>query len=271
MNNMNSNKDNDNPKQKSSVISDLELEVIYDIVLYKITFFKDLNCHDTIWDDCLTYLDRLVKHESPELYVCKIKNELREISGTRKPNNWGMSVSRSAIISTQLYIILYYLYRDNRTYTDIILPSLKEIMGYFKNPSHGEYEYIQKLLQKLPVRKTPVYTQGAAVDSKLLQEKEDAITELKKEIAKLTEENVLLREENKKLKEQDDPEDEIALIERGQGKNIKPHKMTARKAVEIVADSGKSSIMSKEEWKLLLSKLTGLSEASFNRYMSLMP
>lgn len=261
----------DKPKQRSSVISDLELEVIYDRVLYKIDFFRDLNCHATIWDECIPYLDRLVKHPSPDLYVSKIKNELRERTEIKKPATWGTAIRLTDMISTQLYIILFYLYKDKKIYIETVLPSLTGIMGYFKEARYGRLEYLQKLLKDLPECNAPVYTQGAAMDSKLLQEKDETITNLRKEIAKLTGENVLLREENKKLKEQDDPDDETILIDTGQGDQIRHYKMTARKAVEIVAGSEKSTKMSKEEWKPLLSKLTGLSEASFKRYMSLMP
>lgn len=129
----------------------------------------------------------------------------------------------------------------------------------------------EELPANLPDKNKPTTNKEMEEMKSRIKEANDTITALRKEIAKLTEENVQLREELKRKELQDDPEDEIVIIETGQGKDIKRHKMTAKKAVLIVADSGKSSIMSKEEWKPLLSKLTGLSETSFNRYMSLMP
>lgn len=257
---MNSNKDNDNPKQKSSVISDLELDVIYDRVMYKIDFFRALKSYATIWDDCIPYLERLVKHPSPDLYVSKIKNELRERTEIKRPATWGTAINLADMISTQLYIILFYLYRDNKMYTETVLPSLTGIMGYFKEARYGRLEHIQKLLNNLPERKVPTYTQGSAVDGKLLQEKDDIIINLRKEIANLSDENVQLHEENKKLKEQQDNPEETAFIERGNGKNAKQHRITARMAVGIINKYNKLHVMQKQEWENILSEITGLSK-----------
>lgn len=60
---------------------------------------------------------------------------------------------------------------------------------------------------------------------------------------------------------------EAVNIQRGQGKNIKTHKITARRACEIIKVYRLPILMSKEDCKSMLSMLLGLDETSFTKFL----
>ena len=68
-----------------------------------------------------------------------------------------------------------------------------------------------------------------------------------------------------RLKEQE--QNETIIIERGMGKQVKSHKTSAKEVVDAIKDMNKLDAMTKEEWKQLLSRITGLSPTSFQNYI----
>lgn len=60
---------------------------------------------------------------------------------------------------------------------------------------------------------------------------------------------------------------EAVNIQRGQGEKIKTHKITAKRACEIIKAYRLPILMSKEDCKGMLSMLLGLDETSFTKYL----
>lgn len=252
---------------KSSIISNDELDLLYDKVLQKIGFFRELGYSDTVWDAALPYLERLVTHSKPSLYISRIKNELSIM--TEKISMPNYTVKSSSVIAIQLYVILYYLYKDVDSYRDYILPDLNNILGYF-NSTRCSFNDILRSLEKLPQYGTSHIEHSNINDDIKIQELESKIIELRQENIKLSEENANLRAEIVTLKSLnvEDPENEQIIIETGQGKTIKKHKTSARKVVHTIIESGKQHVMQHQEWESLLSKITGLNATSFHNFWS---
>lgn len=77
-----------------------------------------------------------------------------------------------------------------------------------------------------------------------------------------------LEEENRILKEmKDNEETDVAFLEFGQGKGKKIYRITARKIGQFVSDTPNRTAIGKEDWKKLLSKITGLKESSFQNFI----
>lgn len=141
-------------KQKTFVISDKELNLLYDKVLHKLPYFKDIDFSETIWDDCIPYLEELVKDPEPDLYICTIKNKLRLIKDVKKPLGWGFGIEIRSIIAFQLYVILYYRFREDKVYVKV-RKELTEILGFFNNPNRCPLNISLEYMNLLPAYKEP--------------------------------------------------------------------------------------------------------------------
>lgn len=90
------------------------------------------------------------------------------------------------------------------------------------------------------------------------------LEELQKQNQRINE----LEEENRILKEmKDNEETDVAFLEFGQGKGKKIHRITAREVGQLVSDTPNRTAIGKEDWKKLLSKITGLKESSFQNFI----
>lgn len=65
----------------------------------------------------------------------------------------------------------------------------------------------------------------------------------------------------------DDFDDETVIIEAGIGKKIKRHKVTAKLVTDCVKESGLINETTKTKWEELLSKITGLSQATLHKHI----
>lgn len=101
-------------------------------------------------------------------------------------------------------------------------------------------------------------------DSSMLQ---GSYKSLKSERDKLKSENEKLRLENQKHVIKCQQQNETICIERGKGSQVKTHKTSAKEVVDAIKEMNKLDAMTKEEWKQLLSKITGLSPTSFQNYI----
>lgn len=137
-------------KQKSTVISDRELNMIYDRVLCKRPYFRDIDFSETIWDDCIPFLDELVQDAEPDIYISTTKNKLRKIKETVKPEGWNFCIRKSDIIAFQLYVILFYRFRDDKVYVKV-RESLKEMLGFFNDPTRCSLNESLRYMQDLPL------------------------------------------------------------------------------------------------------------------------
>lgn len=266
----NQNLEGNKAANKTSIVSNDELNMLFDQCLIKIPFFRGLGFSDKIWDDCLPYLDRLVSHNSPALYISTIKNELRVLSGEKKPSSWDYAVKLSSIIALQLYVILYYRFRDCDIYKNNVLLSLKEVLGFFDSHRCKFSAEVLPWLQKLPIYSEGLTEQHKATpDNNKVQILEAKIKELTADKNALSEENTNLRAEITTLKSQniEDPIDEQVIIETGQSNQIKQHKISARQIAQLIKDANKLSVMQQQEWEDLLSKITGLSSTTFHKYL----
>lgn len=72
-----------------------------------------------------------------------------------------------------------------------------------------------------------------------------------------------------KTKDKPDVNDysDVVNIQRGQGKNIKTHKITAKRACDIVKEYKLPQLMSKEDCKSMLALLLGFDDTSFTKYL----
>lgn len=155
------------PTSKSPIISDLEFNYIYDIVLSHLPNFSSIKHTKDVWNDCLKYVKDLINHPQPQLYIYTIKNEIKQRTGyfIMKPHN----VEVAGAISVTMYVALYYLKRGNEMYHKEILPVISTLLGDYNSPAWAHTSTLE-LLEQLPLRsqvKGPEQNTEDAVEDKI--------------------------------------------------------------------------------------------------------
>lgn len=258
-------------KPKTFVLSDTHLDMLFDCVLIKRFYFNKIRYSIDIWDRCIPYLEELVNADEPDIYISTIKNKLRSLDQVVVYNSRINKIRVADIITIQLYVILYYRYRDDETYK-YVLKSLEEILGLFAHRDFSDFNKTREYLAALPQYKGPNNTTKPTneVDAQRIMELEKTILDLRSEVKTLTEENIELRKQIESYKDlQTTDLEERVIVDRGQGNKIKHHMMTAKESCKIVQEDMESFLnLPKNQWESIISKLTGLSESSIHRYMS---
>lgn len=250
-------------KEYKAGFSEEELNMIFNSVLKQTPYvkFQYTNPIEKM-KVAMELVAKLVSHEKPIVYIHTIINEIRLHSGLfyKNPN-----IYSSEVIALKVYSLLYYRYKDDAVYKDSILPHLQKLLGYFDSTSYP----LSKTLEIIDA--LPSYNDVHSDKTKFLTEEEVSI------IDKLTAENNRLEKKVKELEQRiedmtfrddDDDESDRAVIERNvKGKTV-IHKTTAKECVKTLIDENVKAKLKLTEWEAVLSKITGISETSFQRFLS---
>lgn len=221
-------------------ISSQELTMLDEEILRKFSFHNELEFIITPWDICASYYEKVIANENPGIYISTIKAELRE-----KDN--------SGIIAIQLYILLYYKYGNEPTYSAHVFESLQE----FISENTKEWSSLENL--------KPVIDGLPHPDLSKEGQLEKTNKELREMVAKLNEEIVQLK---KKIDIQNEiinaKNEEVVVFETGQTNNFKHKRITAMEASkDIEPYIGKD--LTVEYAKEILSAILGLAPTTFDK------
>lgn len=252
-------------KEYKAGYSKEEIDMLFNTVINQTKYFYNkFNFPNQAFDESLKYVERLINHEKPIIYIHTIINELK-LENRPWQNTVEFTIYAYNALAFRIYVLLYYRYKDNAVYKDSILPHLQKLLGYFDSTSYP----LSKTLEKIDA--LPSYNDVHSDKTKFLTEEEVSI------IDKLTAENNRLEKKVKELEQRiedmtfrddDDDESDRAVIERNvKGKTV-IHKTTAKECVKTLIDENVKAKLKLTEWEAVLSKITGISETSFQRFLS---
>lgn len=220
-------------------ISSQELTMLDEEILRKFSFHNELEFIITPWDICASYYEKVIANENPGIYISTIKAELRE-----KDN--------SGIIAIQLYILLYYKYGNEPTYSAHVFESLQE----FISENTTEWSSLENL--------KPVIDGLPHPDLSKEGQLEKTNKELREMVAKLNEEIVQLK---KKIDIQNEiinaENEEVVVFKTGQTNNFKHKRITAMEAASKITPYIDRTLTI-DDAKAILSGITGLAISTFN-------
>lgn len=253
-------------KEYKAGYSKEEIDMLFNTVINQTKYFYNkFNFPNQAFDESLKYVERLINHEKPIIYIHTIINELK-LENRPWQNTVEFTIYAYNALAFRIYVLLYYRYKDNAVYKDSILPHLQKLLGYFDSTSYP----LSKTLEKIDA--LPSYNDVHSDKTKFLTEEEVSI------IDKLTAENNRLEKKVKELEQRiedmtfrddDDDESEKAFIERENPRGgTKIHKTSAKECVKILNEENVKGKLTLDQWMTILSKLTGISKESFRNYIS---
>lgn len=132
------------------IINELEFNVIYDKVLRHIRYMDDMDCVRVLWDEALPYVQALLAHPRPQFYISTIVNTLSRMD--EKCRTMGMgSIRKREILALYMYIVLYYLMRDDKLFTKDFEPRLKSMLSMYRSSDIWNHGKTENLLKELPL------------------------------------------------------------------------------------------------------------------------
>lgn len=115
-------------QRKKAIISVDELNSLFANVVKRHGYYSNFQWQPTFWDEAMAYLVRLSDSEQPAMHIYSITNEL----STLKTNSFMWSgfgtVYDGNRIAFQMYIVIYYKYRDHPVYKTM-LKALAPVTG----------------------------------------------------------------------------------------------------------------------------------------------
>ena len=115
-------------KRKEAIISVDELNSLFANVVKKHAYYSNRKWQPTFWEEAMEYLLRLFDSERPAMHIYSIANELSAL----KTNSFKWAGQGEVFdgnrIAFQMYLIIYYEYRDHPVYKTM-LGALLPVIG----------------------------------------------------------------------------------------------------------------------------------------------